>query len=109
MAMFINRKTPIKHQVHILSAEAEDLFENLKLSNLEKEWLNWTPAKLATEYFQKNEYAMRKFRTKLNCIPVVDGLLNNKPELLRQHIPRLSTHLTGGVLDEYVFRHVYKI
>ncbi len=56
-----------------------------------------------------DEYAVKTLRKKLNCIEVVDAMLNGRPEIVRSGIEQLSIHLTGGALDKYVFRHAHEI
>jgi len=108
--MFRDRKTPIKDQAIILSQEGQELFENLKLSPQEKDWLALTPNELTEEALTGNKKPLVTiFRTKLDCHPVAHGLLNNQSTTAMQNIERLSTHLTGGVLDKYVSRDLHKI
>lgn len=105
----IDPTKPIGYQIiSRLSDEAQSLFPDLRLNRQEREWCNRTPAELTGEA-EWNQYSIKKFRKKLKCCIVVDGLLKGEPETVKQGIEKISTHLTGGPLDKFFFSQAHQI
>lgn len=105
----IDRTKPIGYQrTCSLSDQALLLFPDLKLIDQEPQWCSCSPDEL-TDLAERNEYALKKFRRKLDCCAIVDGLLRSDPDPVVDGIKKLSVHVTGGPLEKYFFRHAHKI
>lgn len=105
----IDRTKPIGYQrTWRLSDQELLLFPDLELIGQERQWCSCSPDEL-TKLAEGNEYALKKFRRKLDCCAIIDGLLHSDPEPVVYGIKKLSVHVTGGPLEKYLFRHAHKI